>query len=365
MTYLLHMDTDEVRYAGYLLTSFADETQGSLQSLLGAVRSLDWSGPHREDYVDDFERLARRFLRHLQDGEDLGRRVQREAEEWEQVSQGAVGIGVAGGLAGISGAVAGRAPDAEWFPMWAKDGSEFVEDVADRIKLANRLAGLTILPALAWGSTYPGQRIVEGARGFKEFLGLPSHLTHIADAKLGAQIVSRAGNISRLSVALAGVKLAMDWVQDMYNYQHASWEYIASFLVVDTAAVGAGLMVASAGAAKGAAIGFAIGSAVPIVGNAAGAAIGAVVGAVAASWAWDAAINFKIADIPWVGKDLAQKITGPRGEEVTIKDTVIYGGAEVINGVGSLVSSAASGVAQVFQDSLNAFQTAPAMPSSW
>ncbi len=108
---ILHMQTEQVRSTGQQLTQAANTLREQSQSCSRAAQALDWQGPSRDIFVSELGQVAQSLSAAAEQGAALGVRVQREADEWEQVDSRFGDSGVVGGGSGAAaGAGAGAAP---------------------------------------------------------------------------------------------------------------------------------------------------------------------------------------------------------------------------------------------------------------
>lgn len=106
MSKILHMETDHVRSVADQMSQASDEIIQALDGISGAVQSVDWSGPGRDSFVAQFSRVARTLSQQAKEGQELGKRLQQESNEWESLAIMGVrnGGGLLGGLIGSGGA---------------------------------------------------------------------------------------------------------------------------------------------------------------------------------------------------------------------------------------------------------------------
>ncbi len=86
MAIILHMDTDHVRSVSQQLSQASEAVRAQLQSLSGNVQGMNWQGPGRDTFVAEFEQTTQAVYTSLESANALSQRLQREADEWEQVA---------------------------------------------------------------------------------------------------------------------------------------------------------------------------------------------------------------------------------------------------------------------------------------
>jgi uncharacterized protein YukE len=134
------MDTQDVQHGAQILIQFSSQARTDIQALLGRVRGIAWAGPGREAFVDDVERLAQALARQLELGEELGQRLQREAEEWEQGGQGLASGWAPGPEIGLIGVAPGFISDVRHEigrsirDIWAVVDPYELKEVAERLE---------------------------------------------------------------------------------------------------------------------------------------------------------------------------------------------------------------------------------------
>ena len=96
---IIHMEPEQVRSVAKQLEQTADQIYVDFEQVSGRVRGIPWQSPNRERYVRDMEQLRKQVQAVAQQGLDLSRSVQQEANEWEEVASsfGAVGAGAVAG----------------------------------------------------------------------------------------------------------------------------------------------------------------------------------------------------------------------------------------------------------------------------
>lgn len=125
---ILHMETDAVRGVAQQLKANAGTIQTEHQNLNGSVQNLTsvWQGGSADQFLQQAQALLTQIQQVLQQGDELGNRLEREVVEWEQVAA-VLGGGVTGAAAGgASSSIlnhfgAGKA--AGWFSETAASGA--------------------------------------------------------------------------------------------------------------------------------------------------------------------------------------------------------------------------------------------------
>lgn len=107
---ILHMETDTVRGVAQQLKANAVTIQAEHQNLNRSVQNLTlvWQGGSADQFSQQTQALLTQIQQVLQQGEELGNRLECEVAEWEQVaaSLNGAGNGVPGS-AGLAGAISG------------------------------------------------------------------------------------------------------------------------------------------------------------------------------------------------------------------------------------------------------------------
>lgn len=85
---VLHMETDLVRGVGTQLQQVASSLQQQTQQLNYSAQALSnaWQGPSADIFVSEIQPLLQYLNRIALEGDTLNQRLQREVDEWEQVS---------------------------------------------------------------------------------------------------------------------------------------------------------------------------------------------------------------------------------------------------------------------------------------
>jgi uncharacterized protein YukE len=82
MSNIIHMETDEVRMAAEKLDRTSIDIYQMILNLGNSIRSLNWQGGGRDEFVSEFGQLEKRFADLSQLGTILSGRIKREADEW-------------------------------------------------------------------------------------------------------------------------------------------------------------------------------------------------------------------------------------------------------------------------------------------
>lgn len=82
MSNTIHMETESVQATAQKLDQIVVDIQEDIQTLGSAIRTLDWQGGARDEFINDFTRLEKSFTDLAEQGALLGRRVRSEVDEW-------------------------------------------------------------------------------------------------------------------------------------------------------------------------------------------------------------------------------------------------------------------------------------------
>ncbi|MBK8698431.1 MAG: hypothetical protein IPN29_02355 [Saprospiraceae bacterium] len=98
------METEIVRVLVTQFKQATDTMRSQIQSLNNSPQSIDWTGPSRDEFVSEAQGLMRAIEAQAEAGVMLAGRVEREVDEWEQVTaslsgSGGSGMPVSGGSA--------------------------------------------------------------------------------------------------------------------------------------------------------------------------------------------------------------------------------------------------------------------------
>ena len=85
---IIHMDTEATLQCARLLDQTCADGQQLIQSTASNLRGMDWSGPSRDNFMGEVERLKASFEQTLQNGMELSLRVSREVAEWQSADAG-------------------------------------------------------------------------------------------------------------------------------------------------------------------------------------------------------------------------------------------------------------------------------------
>lgn len=83
---IIRMETEAVRGIATQLSQIVEVIRGELQSATQTSVSVNWEGPNRDQFVAEVGSIARQVEALAQQAEQLGSRVTREVEEWEQMA---------------------------------------------------------------------------------------------------------------------------------------------------------------------------------------------------------------------------------------------------------------------------------------
>lgn len=82
----LHMETDSVRLFAQQIRQTTAQTEELANYTMHSMSNMDWIGPSREEFGIELQRLITNLLAQADHGRILANRVERETQEWEQVS---------------------------------------------------------------------------------------------------------------------------------------------------------------------------------------------------------------------------------------------------------------------------------------
>jgi hypothetical protein len=85
---IIHMDIEATLQCAKLLDQICADGQHLIENTASNLRGMDWSGPSRENFMGEVERLKASFERTMQSGMDLSLRVSREVAEWQSADDG-------------------------------------------------------------------------------------------------------------------------------------------------------------------------------------------------------------------------------------------------------------------------------------
>lgn len=84
---VLHMETELAHQTGRQLTQASEEVASAawrVSSACGALAAA-WEGPSRDVFSADIDGAIRTLRALAEQGQELGLRLQREAQQWEEV----------------------------------------------------------------------------------------------------------------------------------------------------------------------------------------------------------------------------------------------------------------------------------------
>lgn len=81
---ILHMETQSVRSTGQRLETLGGNMEAQTRQLSRSVLDMDWSGPSRIEFLEEFMRIALGLSLASRQIITLNQRLQREVDEWEQ-----------------------------------------------------------------------------------------------------------------------------------------------------------------------------------------------------------------------------------------------------------------------------------------
>ncbi len=128
MSIILHMDTDTVHATAQQLNQAADTMRTQFESLSTSAQGMDWQGPARDLLLGDFERALLTAQELADQIAAFSQRLQREADEWEQMAQMSSN---AGGL----GNEGGKSPNGDDQPPLPEGLEMTVRDITTLIKI--------------------------------------------------------------------------------------------------------------------------------------------------------------------------------------------------------------------------------------
>lgn len=167
---VIHMETEVVRESGNRLLRFATELSAAVDRLSYQSRRLRgaWQGGGSESFIAQFQDLIRRMNAHIGELDQLGLRVIREVDEWEQVDR------------------------ANSFRMFLADNwLQTMEDAA-KIGVAASFAVMMRTSALRPNSIIinapPLLKEIFGGRKLREFIGLEKTLNIIKPSTLAKKM---------------------------------------------------------------------------------------------------------------------------------------------------------------------------------
>lgn len=288
MMHFIRVHPDHLREAAQILArqgAAVDSLGKELQRAIDGLDTWAWDGYSRARAGPLISRVGPESLHLAEQLEDLGRKLQHAAEEFEQVDTI---------IASPLTSVFERLSE---YVEWGK-GLKAALDGVTTILGAAIIAG-----QVREGTTYAGQVKIYGSQFLKGWAGLNRHLTHIKNANLPQHMAGRALKISPIGVLLeAGSELDENWKE--YKGDPVK---VGAGIVVDTViGVGVTTLAMAAGTYAGATIGQVL---IPIPGV--GAIIGGAVGKLAAQWAVKHfQVDEKIENIRIGGRELDQFLVG-------------------------------------------------------
>lgn len=241
--------------------------------------------------------------------------LEKAADVFEKADKGEVGFSFQPG-----------APPSHTLP---NDFLKWAEDSMDRIKNGGELLqGLSIIPFLKNGHTFPDQVKVFGPNWYSKYVvGLEGNIRSINSYNLLDELSSL--EVTKWSAIFTGVKLASDIVPDLYKYPNTT-EYQGAIIGVNSL-VNAGSLAASVtGMKAGAAIGATIGSIVPGLGTGVGTVVGGIAGGLIAGWATDHVMTTPV-------NEISNGLISSDVTKVSIKDHLIQGTADFIRSSGDFL----------------------------
>lgn len=292
------MNTDTVLNCAVQHSLLNEELQGQIQSMLSALRSVDWTSPGRDSFMNDFENLCSKIINLSSEGDDLTRRLQNEVNQWENLLYGV------GSVQGVSISNLGFN---EWASGVVAQGNTIYDAFGEYIMPVSSLLFLGAL--MKTGSAYSDQVLLYGpeqtklfgftVNGYRETIfGLNSNIRHSSGINIVNKMAKDNVKFGVLNTLTTGAKLGTEWVKDYSIYEVQGLEYVASAFSVD-----AGISALSIAAeTKGMIIGGTIGSAIcPGVGTVAGGVIGGMVGNWAVDYTTHTPLNQVTSDVIKVG----------------------------------------------------------------
>lgn len=133
MSNIIHMEPEQVRLVGKQLEQTADAFYDEIELLTGRVRAIPWQSPGRENYIGAVERLKKQIHLAAQQGLELSRRIQAEANEWED-ADGSFGGADSGILIGKTSMDMAGTTEAHKKPENMRVLAEFVMEGSDPIR---------------------------------------------------------------------------------------------------------------------------------------------------------------------------------------------------------------------------------------
>jgi hypothetical protein len=83
------METEQTVQTAKLLSQSCEQGQQLVESLSSKIHGMDWSGPNRDTFNNEYNRFVADLGQQFQSGFDLGNRVIREVTEWEDADNAA------------------------------------------------------------------------------------------------------------------------------------------------------------------------------------------------------------------------------------------------------------------------------------
>lgn len=329
---ILQMETGVVRSAMQQMRSDIEAMQQQLAASRQAASGVDWQGPSRDQFVQEYQEASGRVIELLRSGDELAQRVDREVSQWEELAalasggsagsatglDGAIGstIGVgviAGGAAIGVGSNAGGWAGGGWADRrsYPRPGAQLLEGL-EWNKTTRDVLEKALIPALVLTNVHSGGgKIVHltGQPWVKEFfMGLPGNFTR-SNAETLVKGVTKA---SRWAQAGA---LVIDWAIDIGEHRDEGWEAVAKTMTASAVGTGVGML----GGSVGANIGMALGTMVcPGVGTAVGGVLGNVAGTMIGQWVGSSATGAIMNDkVLWSKTNIDENLHGALDRPLT------------------------------------------------
>lgn len=328
---ILQMETGVVRSAVQQMRSDIEAMQQQMESSRQAAGGVDWQGPAREQFVQEYQEAAARVMELLRSGDELAQRVDREVSQWEELATLASG-GAAGSVIGLDAAIGstigvgviaggGAIGAGSSAGGWTGGGADRLPHARPGDQLLNGLEWnkttrdvleKALIPALVLTNVHSGGgKIVHltGQPWVKEFfMGLPGNFTR-SNAETLVKGVTKA---SRWAQAGA---LVIDWAIDIGEHRDEGWEAVAKTMTASAVGTGVGML----GGSVGANIGMALGTMVcPGVGTAVGGVLGNVAGTMIGQWVGSSATGAIMNDkVLWSKTNIDENLHGALDRPLT------------------------------------------------